>query len=239
MEDGVYDIDARDPLPSSPAIRTCKAKAIGFLRLPRQGSLHRPRPASWSPTTAARTSRTTRAARPACSPHWNGTTVAANGGAYFADNDPNSSAEENTVNPKTALPDYLAGWTQVSKTQHCEVTGPGGIHGNPNPGTDPIWSTGFDAKSVLLHVMENRQWQLWRLPKGSYSHDGSHGWHTEWPRIRQLDPEDPREPVPDAHARICSTISRNPSRPATSPDSRRFPPTTKCPPTTRCSAAAS
>ena len=120
--------------------------------------------------------------------------MAANGGAYFADNDPNSSAEENTVNPKTALPDYLAGWTQVSKTQHCEVTGPGGIHGNPNPGTDPIWSTGFDAKSVLLHVMENRQWQLWRLPKGSYSHDGSHGWHTEWPRIRQLDPEDPASP---------------------------------------------
>ena len=39
--------------------------------------------------------------------------------------------------------------------------------------------------------MENRQWNLWRLPKGSYSHDGSHGWHTEWPRIRQLDPENP------------------------------------------------
>jgi hypothetical protein len=39
--------------------------------------------------------------------------------------------------------------------------------------------------------MENQQWNLWRLPKGSYSHDGSHGWHTEWPRIRQLDPADP------------------------------------------------
>lgn len=39
--------------------------------------------------------------------------------------------------------------------------------------------------------MQNQQWQLWRLPKGSYSHDGSHGWHTEWPRIRQLDPTNP------------------------------------------------
>jgi hypothetical protein len=122
---------------------------------------------------------------------WNGTTVAQNGGSYFATNDPNNTAEENTVNPVTAQPDYIAGWTQISKTQHCEVTGPGGIYGNPNPATDPIWSTGFDAKSVLLHVMENKQWQLWRLPKGSYSHDGSHGWHTEWPRIRQLDPADP------------------------------------------------
>jgi hypothetical protein len=45
---------------------------------------------------------------------------------------------------------------------------------------------------MLLHVMENQQWNVWRLPKASYSHDGSHGWHTEWPRIRQLDPTDPQ-----------------------------------------------
>jgi hypothetical protein len=122
---------------------------------------------------------------------WNGTTVQQNGGTYFATNDPNNTAEENTVAPIAAQPNYLAGWTQVSKTQTCEVTGPGGIYGNPNPATDPVWATGFDAKSVLLRVMENQQWNLWRLPKGSYSHDGSHGWHTEWPRIRQLDPANP------------------------------------------------
>ncbi|MEY3895085.1 MAG: hypothetical protein RLZZ214_604, partial [Verrucomicrobiota bacterium] len=122
---------------------------------------------------------------------WNGTTVAQNGGTYFASNDPNNTAEENTINPVAAQPDSIAGWTQISKTQTCEVTGPGGIYGNPNPATDSVWATGFDAKSVLLRVMENQQWQLWRLPKGSYSHDGSHGWHTEWPRIRQLDPSDP------------------------------------------------
>ena len=122
---------------------------------------------------------------------WNGTTVQQNGGTYLATNDPNNTAEENTVNPVAAQPNYIAGWNQISKTQTCEVTGPGGIYGNPNPATDPVWATGFDAKSVLLRVMENQQWQLWRLPKGSYSHDGSHGWHTEWPRIRQLDPADP------------------------------------------------
>jgi hypothetical protein len=122
---------------------------------------------------------------------WNGTTVQQNGGSYLATNDPNNTPEENTVNPVAAQSNYIAGWFQVSKTQTCEVTGPGGIYGNPNPATDPIWATGFDAKSVLLHVMENQQWNHWRLPKGSYSHDGSHGWHTEWPRIRQLDPSDP------------------------------------------------
>ena len=42
----------------------------------------------------------------------------------------------------------------LHNVQHCEVTGPGGIHGNPNPATDPVWATGFDAKSVLLRVLE-------------------------------------------------------------------------------------
>jgi hypothetical protein len=121
---------------------------------------------------------------------WDGTTVADNGGSYLATNDPNNSAEENATAPAAALPAYLAGWNQIAKTQHCEVTGPGGIYGNSSS-NDPVWATGFDAKSVLLRVMENQQWNLWRLPKGSYSHDGSHGWHTEWPRIRQLDPADP------------------------------------------------
>ena len=120
---------------------------------------------------------------------WNGVTVGGNGGSYFSNNPANT--DESSPNPVAAQSEYLAGWNQISKTQHCEVTGPGGIYGNPNPATDPIWSTGFDAKSVLLHVMENQQWSLWRLPKASYTHDGSHGWHTEWPRIRQLDPSDP------------------------------------------------
>lgn len=120
---------------------------------------------------------------------WDGTTVADNGGVYT---NATPNLDEPSGNPAAAQSQYIAGWNQISKTQHCEVTGPGGIHGSTNPATDPIWSTGFDAKSVLVHVMEGQQWKLWRLPKGSYTHDGSHGWHTEWPRIRQLDPADPQ-----------------------------------------------
>jgi hypothetical protein len=190
MEDGVYDIDARD-LSFIRRYPDVQGKGDRFLfgyhgkgAYAGQGRLvvaNNGRPNNQNdPSGPAGVLAT-----------WNGTTVQQNGGSYFATNDPNNTAEENTVNPVAAQPDYIAGWTQVSKTQHCEVTGPGGIYGNPNPATDPIWSTGFDAKSVLLHVMENQQWNLWRLPKGSYSHDGSHGWHTEWPRIRQLDPADP------------------------------------------------
>jgi hypothetical protein len=120
---------------------------------------------------------------------WDGTTVGRNGGEYTDDHLANPTSDGK--DPVKPTPETLAGWNHISRTQHCEVTGPGGIYGNPNPATDPIWSTGFDAKSVLLHVMEDQQWNLWRLPKGSYSHDGSHGWHTEWPRIRQLDPAVP------------------------------------------------
>ena len=33
-------------------------------------------------------------------------------------------------------------WTVVRRNQFTEVTGPGGIRGNPNPDQDPIWSMG-------------------------------------------------------------------------------------------------
>jgi len=78
-------------------------------------------------------------------------------------------------------------WEVVRRNQFVEVTGPGGIYGNPNPDTDPIWATGWDHKSVLLGVRSAAQgWQFYRLPKASHSYDGAHGWNTEWPRIRNV-----------------------------------------------------
>lgn len=77
-------------------------------------------------------------------------------------------------------------WTVVRRNQFVEVTGPGGIYGNPNPETDPIWATGWDHKSVLLGVRGNGKWSFFRLPKASHSYDGAHGWNTEWPRIRDV-----------------------------------------------------
>ena len=78
-------------------------------------------------------------------------------------------------------------WKVVRRNQFVEVTGPGGIYGNANPETDPIWATGWDHKSVLLGVRNPESgWSFYRLPKASHSYDGAHGWNTEWPRIRDI-----------------------------------------------------
>lgn len=82
-------------------------------------------------------------------------------------------------------------WSIVRRNQFTEVTGPGGIYGNENPDTDPIWTVGWDAKSLLLGVRKPETgWNFFRLPKGSHSYDGAHGWNTEWPRIREIGEKD-------------------------------------------------
>ena len=77
-------------------------------------------------------------------------------------------------------------WKVVRRNQFTEVTGPGGIHGNSHPETDPIWSIGWDHKSIILAVRDKSTWTFYRLPKASHSYDGAHGWNTEWPRIRDI-----------------------------------------------------
>jgi hypothetical protein len=77
-------------------------------------------------------------------------------------------------------------WKIIRRNQFVEVTGPGGIHGNANPQTDPIWATGWDHKSILLGVRGDGAWSFHRLPKASRAYDGAHGWNTEWPRIRDV-----------------------------------------------------
>jgi hypothetical protein len=81
-------------------------------------------------------------------------------------------------------------WQLVRRNQFTEVSGPGGIHGNPKPESDPIWSLGWDAKSLILGLLDDRQWYYFRLPKASHSYDGAHGWNTEWPRIREIGEQD-------------------------------------------------
>ena len=77
-------------------------------------------------------------------------------------------------------------WKVVRRNQFVEVTGPGGIYGNADPDSDPIWATGWDHKSVIVGVRDAAHWSFFRLPKASHSYDGGHGWNTEWPRIRDV-----------------------------------------------------
>jgi hypothetical protein len=80
-------------------------------------------------------------------------------------------------------------WNLVRRNQFTEVTGPGGIYGNAKD-TDPIWAMGWDARSLILMLLEGGKWHPYRLPKGSHSYDGAHGWNTEWPRIREIGEDD-------------------------------------------------
>lgn len=78
-------------------------------------------------------------------------------------------------------------WKVIRRNQFVEVTGPGGIFGNEQPETDPLWATGWDAKSVIVGTRSaEKGWSFYRLPKASHSYDGAHGWNTEWPRIRNI-----------------------------------------------------
>ena len=81
-------------------------------------------------------------------------------------------------------------WTVVRRNQFTEVTGPGGLSGNERPATDPIWTIGWDHRSLILMVLDAGKWHSYRLPKASHSYDGAHGWNTEWPRIREIGEKD-------------------------------------------------
>ncbi len=76
-------------------------------------------------------------------------------------------------------------WRIVERKQFTDVTGPGGIYGAENP-DDPVWSIGWDRRSVLLNVLDQGKWYTYRLPKSTHTYDHWGGWYTEWPRIREV-----------------------------------------------------
>ncbi len=106
----------------------------------------------------------------------------------YANNGEHSpEARRNPFVPSGVLAEWDgADWRVVRRNQFTEVTGPGGLFGNDNPATDPLWSVGWDAKSLILMLRDGGGWHAFRLPKASHSYDGAHGWNTEWPRIREI-----------------------------------------------------
>ncbi len=85
-------------------------------------------------------------------------------------------------------------WRLIRRRQFTEVTGPGGIYGAPDEDS-PLWSMGWDQRSLILMLLDDGEWHEFRLPKADYSYDGHHGWHTEWPRIRQVVPARDGQPA--------------------------------------------
>lgn len=92
-------------------------------------------------------------------------------------------------------------WRLVRRRQFTDVTGPGGIHGPPTNDA-PLWAIGWDEKSVLLMTRSAADaaagrdpWHAFRLPIACASYTGDHGWHTEWPRIREVVPATAGQPA--------------------------------------------
>jgi hypothetical protein len=73
----------------------------------------------------------------------------------------------------------------IERRQFTDVTTKNGINAVPND-QSPLWAMGWDKRSILLKVLENDEWKTFLLPKATYNNDPSHGWFTEWPRIREI-----------------------------------------------------
>lgn len=115
------------------------------------------------------------------------------GRVIYANNGEHSErARRDPRTPSGALGEWQGegDWKMVRRNQFTEVTGPNGIFGSEKPETDPVWSVGWDARSLILMLLENGRWHTYRLPKSSHSYDGAHGWNTEWPRIRDIGERD-------------------------------------------------
>lgn len=78
-----------------------------------------------------------------------------------------------------------ATWEMIERRQFTEVTGPAGIHAVPDD-QSPIWSIGWDRRSLRLKMLDNGVWHTFLLPKAAHNNDPKHGWFTEWPRIREI-----------------------------------------------------
>ncbi len=76
-------------------------------------------------------------------------------------------------------------FTVVERKQFTDVTTRNGVQAVADDNS-PLWSMGWDKRSVRLKVMENGEWSTYLLPKATYNNDPSHGWFTEWPRIREI-----------------------------------------------------
>lgn len=124
------------------------------------------------------------------------------------DRDPKVKTDPTTTSGALAQWFGEGDWQMVRRNQFTEAAGPGGIYGNPTPETDPVWTMGWDARSVILGLLENKKWYFYRLPKGSHSYDGAHGWNTEWPRIREIGDDELLATMHGTFWRFPATFSR-------------------------------
>lgn len=77
-------------------------------------------------------------------------------------------------------------WNVIERRQYTDVTGPQGVRPTADGANLPLWAIGWDKRALRLQVLSEGKFHLYLLPKGSLNNDPSHGWFTEWPRIREI-----------------------------------------------------
>jgi hypothetical protein len=166
MEDGLFEVDVQT-LAVKGLIKEIKNK-------PKPGQTAEENPATLLSTL----------------PGYHGKGLYSGQGAVVISNNGEDKAEalKNPNIPSGALGEWngSGNWQLIRRNQFTEVTGPGGLYGNSKPETDPLWTIGWDERSLILMVKDHSGWHTYRLPKASHTYDGAHGWNTEWPRIRDI-----------------------------------------------------
>ena len=161
MEEGLYDVDVRS------------LEVTGLIKDGNGGATSPERPASIASSL----------------PGYHGKGLYTGQGrlVYTNNGEPGDRAQRDPRTTSGALAEWRGAgdWSMVRRNQFTEATGPGGIEG-AHAESDPIWSIGWDHRSLILMVLDGGAWSAYRLPKASHSYDGAHGWNTEWPRIREI-----------------------------------------------------
>jgi hypothetical protein len=161
MEEGLYEVDVRS------------LEVTGLIKDGNGGATSPERPASLASAL----------------PGYHGKGLYAGQGrlVYTNNGEPGDRAQRDPRTTSGALAEWRGAgdWSMVRRNQFTEATGPGGIEG-ARAESDPIWSIGWDHRSLILMVLDGGAWSAYRLPKASHSYDGAHGWNTEWPRIREI-----------------------------------------------------
>ncbi len=172
MEDGLYEVD----------VRTLAVKGLikEIMNKPKPGQTAEVSPATITSTLSGYHGKGLYSGQ--------GLVILANNG----ERSPKALLDPTIVSGGLGSFNGVGNWSLIRRNQFTEVTGPGGLTGNTDPAKDPIWTVGWDFRSVILMVMEDGKWTSYRLPKGSHSYDGAHGWNTEWPRIRDIGEEGSR-----------------------------------------------
>jgi hypothetical protein len=166
MEDGLYEVDVRT------------LAVTGLIKEKR----NKPQPGQVAETHPAQITTTL--------PGYHGKGLYSGQGLVVLANNGEDSGEalKNPTIVSGALGSFngTGNWSLIRRNQFTEVTGPGGLTGNADPAKDPLWTIGWDFRSLILMVLEDGKWTTFRLPKSSHTYDGAHGWNTEWPRIRDI-----------------------------------------------------